>query len=102
MKYNFSDSVIQNLILFDWLRAQLTKKKKLKKVVYNITDTSSTMNDNYAKELDNLRKLRATLQAVKESTDKILQDVETVYKNNNPQLLQQSKDLDQTINKVIN
>lgn len=101
MKYNFSDSVIQNLILFDWLRAQLTKKK-LKKVVYNITDTSSAMNDNYAKELDNLRKLRATLQAVKESTDKILQDVETVYKNNNPQLLQQSKDLDQTINKVIN
>lgn len=80
----------------------IDQKKKLKKVVYNITDTSSTMNDNYAKELDNLRKLRATLQAVKESTDKILQDVETVYKNNNPQLLQQSKDLDQTINKVIN
>ena len=71
-------------------------------MVYNITDTSSAMNDNYAKELDNLRKLRATLQAVKESTDKILQDVETVYKNNNPQLLQQSKELDQTINKVIN
>lgn len=62
----------------------------------------SSMDNDYAKELSNLRKLRATLQAVKESTDKILQDVETVYKNNHPQLLEQSKDLEQTINKVVN
>ncbi|KAI5949459.1 hypothetical protein KGF57_004669 [Candida theae] len=64
----------------------------------NIT---TTMDNEYAKELSNLRKLRATLQAVKESTDKILQDVETVYKDNHPQLLEQSKELEQTINKII-
>lgn len=62
----------------------------------------TTMDNDYARELSNLRKLRATLQAIKESTDKILQDVETVYKNNHPQLLEQSKDLEQTINKITN
>lgn len=93
--------VIQNLILFDWLRVLQTKKIAFSKQVIGNRSISSMDND-YAKELSNLRKLRATLQAVKESTDNILQDVETVYKNNHPQLLEQSKDLEQTINKVVN
>lgn len=80
-----------------------SRQKKIavsKQVIGN--PSISSMDNDYAKELSNLRKLRATLQAVKESTDKILQDVETVYKNNHPQLLEQSKDLEETINKAVN
>ena len=38
----------------------------------------------HTQELENLRKLRATLEAIKESTDKMLQDISTIYKDNNP------------------
>lgn len=52
----------------------------------------------HTQELENLQKLRATLEAIKESTDKMLQDISTIYKDNNPQLLQNSKDFQKALN----
>lgn len=52
----------------------------------------------HTEELENLRKLRATLEAIRESTDKILLDISTIYKDNNPQLLQNSKDFQKALN----
>ncbi|RCK64646.1 hypothetical protein Cantr_00216 [Candida viswanathii] len=49
---------------------------------------------------ENLRKLRASLEAVRESTDKILKDVTTINKVNNPTLLQNSKDLQNALDKI--
>lgn len=58
------------------------------------------MSSNYTKELENLRKLRATLEAVRVSTGKILQDVEIINKVNNPILLQNTKDLNNALDKL--
>lgn len=45
-------------------------------------------------EIENLQKLRSTLQAIKLSTDKILLDIKTVHQHNYPHLEKQAKDLD--------
>lgn len=58
------------------------------------------MSSNYTKELENLRKLRATLEAVRVSTGKILQDVEIINKVNNPILLQNTKDFNNALDKL--
>ncbi|RCK57348.1 hypothetical protein Cantr_06282 [Candida viswanathii] len=47
----------------------------------------------YTQELENLRKLRASLEA-------ILKDVTTINKVNNPTLLQNSKDLQNALDKI--
>ena len=52
----------------------------------------------HTQELENLRKLRATLEAIKESTDKMLQDISTIYTDTNPQSLQNSKDFHRALN----
>lgn len=59
-----------------------------------------TMSSNHTKELENLRKLRATLEAVRESTEKILKDVNTINNVNNPTLLQNSKDFKNALDQV--
>ncbi|KAG2735752.1 hypothetical protein G9P44_001966 [Scheffersomyces stipitis] len=51
-------------------------------------------------ELENLQKTRSILQAVKESTNKIYQDIYDVHQVNNPQLLAEAEKLEKVIQSI--
>lgn len=57
-------------------------------------------NDTYTSQLENLKKTRSVLQAIKAATDSIYQDIYTVRQVNNPQILEETKALKLVIDKI--
>ncbi|KAL6452909.1 hypothetical protein SBY92_000254 [Candida maltosa Xu316] len=49
-------------------------------------------------EIENLRTFRAALEAIRESTEKILEDLTTIHKENNPTLLENAKEFRSALN----
>lgn len=56
--------------------------------------------ENYQIQIENLRKMRAMFQAIKEATEKIHDDIYQVHKINNPTILEEAKALKDTIEKL--